>query len=437
MSNRYLLILIIFYLAVFNSILCQDVEYARRIIRDLASPGMYGRGYVKKGDYKAAMYISKEFKSIGLEKTYRRYLQPFSISVNTFPGKVQLYLNNQLMIPAKDYLVSPESHSAEGKFITYPVRYSDLIYGENWLKIIGESSDKFIVIDKTLPDVEILKKEDEERIREILRFMKMHPEYPAAGTLIVTNEKLTWSGSTIEGSKPFVILNTELPLTEIKTVEIKIKNTFYQAYQTYNIIGLLPGKLYPDSFIVFTAHYDHLGCMGRETCFPGANDNASGIAMLLNLAKYYSMEENIPDYSMAFLALGAEEMGLLGAEYYTENPVFPLDRISFLINIDLAGNGEEGITVVNGSVYPGKFELLKRINETNLFLPQVKTRGVACNSDHCRFHEKSVPCFFIYTMGGSTAYHDIFDTPDSLPLKAFENYFLLLKSFTNSLQVRY
>lgn len=426
----------LFYFFILSHFLsAQDAGYARRIIHDLASPDMYGRGYIKKGDYKATLYISREFKSIGLEKYTKKYLQPFSISVNTFPGDVYLQLNNQLMVPGEDWLVSPESPSAKGQFDAYVIRYSDLLFGENWLKIIGESSGKFVIIDKTLPDVEILKKEDEERISEILRFMKMHPEYPAAGTIMFTNDKLTWGGSTLIGSKPFFILNTDNDPSVIESVEIDIESTFYQSYLTNNLIGMLPGKLYPDSFIVFTAHYDHLGCMGAETCFPGANDNASGTAMLLSLARYYALEDNIPDYSLAFIALGAEELGLLGADFYTENPVFPLEQISFLINIDLAGNGEEGITVVNGSVYPVEFELLTRINKTNHFLPQVKTRGAACNSDHCKFFEKGVPCFFIYTMGGSTAYHDIYDTPESLPLTMFENYFLLLKSFTDSLQV--
>jgi aminopeptidase YwaD len=437
MSCKNISAFIIGFFLFFHSLSAQDAGYARRIISDLASPGMYGRGYVKNGEYKAALYISREFKSIGLEKYTRKYFQPFFIPVNSYPGDLSLQLNNRLMVPGVDYLVSPESPSAKGRFDTYSVRYSDLSYGENWLKIMGESSGKFVIIDKTLPDVEILKKEDEERISGILGFMKMHPEYPAAGTIMCTNDKLTWRGSTTEGSKPFFILTAYNDPSDIESVEIDIESTFYESYTIRNVIGMLPGKLYPDSFIVFTAHYDHLGCMGAETCFPGANDNASGTAMLLSLARYYAGEGNSPDYSLAFIALGAEELGLLGAGYYTENPVFPLDRISFLINIDLAGNGEEGITVVNGSVYPGRFELLKEINDANHYLTQVKIRGPACNSDHCRFYEKGVPCFFIYTMGGSTAYHDIYDTPDSLPLTMFENYFLLLKSFADSLQAIY
>jgi aminopeptidase YwaD len=435
MNIRQSINTITFCLILFQSLSAQDIEYARRIIRDLSSPDMQGRGYIKKGDYKAAKYISREFKSIGLESFSKRYLQPFSIPVNTFPGIMQLKLNNRLLTPGKDYLISPESPSSRGNFYTCLIRYSDLVYGENWLKILGESSGKFIVIDKTLPDVDLLKKEDEERINEILKFMKMHPEYPASGTVLCINDKLSWKGSAVEGSKPFFIVNTDIKPSEIKSVSVNTKNVFYQSYQTHNLIGMLPGKLYPDSFIVFTAHYDHLGHMGKETFFPGANDNASGVSMLLNLAQYYAGDDNRPDYSMAFIALGAEEQGILGANFYADNPAFPLRQISFLINIDLAGNGEDGITVVNGTVYNRKFELLKKINDKQQFLPQVKARNEACNSDHCPFYKKGVPCFFIYTMGGSTAYHDIYDTADSLPLTMYENYFKLLKSFTDSLQV--
>ncbi len=350
---------------------------------------------------------------------------------------MQLQLNDRLLKPGKDYLISPESPTSRGNFDTYLIRYSDLVFGENWLKILGESTGKFIVIDKTLPDVDILKKEDEERINEIFKFMKMHPEYPAAGTVLCINDKLSWKGSTVEGSKPFFIINTDINPSEIKSVSFTAKNVYYQSYLTNNLIGMIPGKVHPDSFIVFTAHYDHLGLMGAETIFPGANDNASGVSMLLNLAQYYTRDENRPDYSIAFIALGAEELGILGANFYADNPVFPLKQISFLINIDLAGNGEDGITVVNGSVYKSKFELLKKINDTQQFLSQVKARNEACNSDHCPFYKKGVPCFFLYTMGGSTAYHDIYDTADSLPLTMFENYFNLLKSFTDSLQIIY
>jgi hypothetical protein len=80
-----------------------------------------------------------------------------------------------------------------------------------------------------------------------------------------------------------------------------------------------------------------------------------------------------------------------------------LDKIKFLVNIDLAGTGEDGIKVVNGKVHVSEFDLLKRLNKENELLIDVKSRGEACNSDHCIFHEAGVPAFYIYTLGGISA----------------------------------
>ncbi len=90
------------------------------------------------------------------------------------------------------------------------------------------------------------------------------------------------------------------------------------------MIATIKGTAIPDSFLVFSAHYDHLGQMGKDIYFPGANDNASGTSMLLNLAKYYS--QNRPKYSVLFIAFGGEEAGLIGSEYYVKNPLVPLSK---------------------------------------------------------------------------------------------------------------
>ncbi|MCX6294627.1 MAG: M20/M25/M40 family metallo-hydrolase, partial [Bacteroidetes bacterium] len=187
-------------------------------------------------------------------------------------------------------------------------------------------------------------------------------------------------------------------------------------------------------FIVYTAHYDHLGQMGEEIFFPGANDNASGSAMLLNLARYYSMTEHKPKCSIAFIAFCGEEAGLLGSKYYTEHPVFPLKNIKFVLNMDIMGTGEDGITVVNGSVFKNEFDKLKEINTQNNFIKDVKIRGKAANSDHYCFSEKGVKAFFIYSMGGIKAYHDIYDRAETLPLNEFENLFKLITAFGDYLQ---
>ena len=170
--------------------------------------------------------------------------------------------------------------------------------------------------------------------------------------------------------------------------------------------------------------------MGPEVYFPGANDNASGTAMLLNLAKYYA--EHPPKYSMVFMAFGAEEAGILGSRHYVSDPHFPVKNIKFLINMDIMGTGDEGITVVNGSAHPRQFKCLVKQNEKKEYLARVKRRGPAANSDHYWFDREGVPTFFIYTMGGIKAYHDIYDRPETLPLTEFEDVFRLIRDFADS-----
>ncbi len=187
-----------------------------------------------------------------------------------------------------------------------------------------------------------------------------------------------------------------------------------------------------DSFIVFTAHYDHLGKMGKETIFPGANDNASGASVLLDLANYYTNKAETGNYCYVFIAFGGEEAGLVGSKYFTEHPSFALDKIKFLINLDLLGNGEEGITVVNGRLHKKEFETLVKINDEKGYLEAVNARGKARNSDDYYFTEKDVPAFFIYTLGKNKAYHDIYDKPETLLFPEYNDLFDLLTDFVST-----
>lgn len=103
------------------------------------------------------------------------------------------------------------------------------------------------------------------------------------------------------------------------------------------------------------------------------------------------------------------------------------------MNTDLAGTGEEGITIVNATEFKDEFELIKKINQENNYLKAINARGKAANSDHYFFTEKGVPSFFFYTQGGIGAYHDIFDLPETLPLTEHEDLFKLITSFFKEL----
>ena len=99
--------------------------------------------------------------------------------------------------------------------------------------------------------------------------------------------------------------------------------------------------------------------------------------------------------------------------------------------MDILGTGDEGITVVNATLYNREFVKLKAINDTNHYLPLVKPRGKAAISDHHFFTEKGVPCFYMYTLGGIKAYHDTCDRRETLPLTEFDDLFRLIRDFSD------
>ena len=111
----------------------------------------------------------------------------------------------------------------------------------------------------------------------------------------------------------------------------------------------------------------------------------------------------------------------------------PLKNIRFLINTDLAGTGEEGITVVNATEFPKEFAMMNAVNDDQKLLAKINARGKAANSDHYFFTEKGVPSFFFYTLGGIKAYHDVFDKAATLPLNEHADLFKLVVGFNEKL----
>lgn len=424
MRIRSLIILLFLSVVPFGGF-TQDIAYARSVVDTLAAPGMHGRGYLNDGDKIAAAFIENEFKKFGLKSFGDSYRQEFTLSVNTFPGSVQLSIDGVQLKPGKDFIVSAESKGAllkRGKVIW--IDSTTVADREKQEKLMATRMEgKVLVIDER-------SKAHKEQINVMVTMLMRQSDGKFPEAIVYVKDKLTWSVSQEEnpGWVTFEVLDGKIT-RDAERISFNVESDHVASYKTQNVIGYIPGSQYPDSFIVFSAHYDHLGRMGKDAYFPGANDNASGIAMLLNLAKHYSKPENEPKYSVAFMAFGAEEAGLVGSRYYVENPLFPLKQVKFLINTDLAGTGDEGITVVNGTVYNTYFKQLVKLNAQGSYLKDVKPRGKAANSDHYYFSEKGVPAFFIYTMGGIRAYHDIYDRAETLPLTEFEDYFKLLNDF--------
>ncbi|MEQ9266128.1 MAG: M28 family peptidase [Balneolaceae bacterium] len=424
---RYLVLFLGFFILTQGLAEAQVLPYAKEVVQTLSSDEFQGRGYVNKGDKIASDYIRKEFERFGLKSFSKKYLQKFDLSINTFPKSIELSVNGQKLRAGYDFHVTPGSPSVSGSFSTISLTVEDMLSDQKLRTKLMASMGKFIIVENYKKGD--YTKEEQDRLGGVVQFLKYQSSNPASGTIILTNDKLTWNGSQTQHSRPsFTILSDSLdtPITEVK---VKLSAKLERSYTTQNVLGYIEGEN-TDSMIVFIAHYDHFGKMG-DAIFPGANDNASGTAMLLSLAKYYS--ENKPSYNTVFIAFGGEELGLLGSKHFVQNPLFDLTSIKFLVNFDLAGTGDEGIQVVNGSVYRDKFDLLTSINEEMELLPKVKIRGKACNSDHCFFDEAGVPGFYIYTLGGIRAYHDVYDKFETLPFTEFEDYFTLVTEFISRL----
>ena len=414
---------VIFLFAIFGSSFGQTYPY-KKIIEELCSPSYSGRGYVAQGTEKAAALIAREFQNIGLKPLQKKsYFQSFSFPVQTFPGTCLLIIGKDTLQPGKDFIVDPASAGIQTQQ-PYQLVYCNtksLYRSVNAFKPCP--ADRMLVV-KTSGFGGDTNKVMQSRLNELKQF---------AAVLEITDNKLTWSVSQTALPYPAFTAKEALFKDQPKTATIHLESTFIKNYKSSNVLGYLPAaenaKTKP--YIVLTAHYDHLGRMGKETYFPGANDNASGVGMLLYLAEQLKKQRN-PNFNYAFIAFSGEEAGLLGSAYFVGHPLIPLNNIRFLLNTDIMGSGEEGITVVNATLFKQEFEKLVQLNQQGTFLTQVKSRGPAANSDHYFFTEKGVPAFFIYTMGPNKNYHDVFDHYEALSFAAFEPLAKLLYEFLNS-----
>lgn len=380
---RRILLYLLFPSFISASVFAQDLNYAKKTIETLTSKAYWGRGYTNNGMAKAANFIEDEFKNAGLTPIDATgFNQSFSFSVNTFPSEMMLKVNGKTLQPGKDFIVHQASKG---------------------IKATANLMEK-----------------------DSATFMN-----PQVGVVLSLQPKLTWSVAQQAMDYTIIEVDKKAITSTPQTISANISNELISSFTAANVIGMVKGTSKPDSILVFTAHYDHLGGMGSNTYFPGANDNASGVALLLDLARYYA--KNPSKYSIVFIAFAAEEAGLLGSKYFTENPLFPLSQIRFLWNLDLMGNGDAGATVVNATIHPKEFALLQKINDANRYLVKINPRGKAANSDHYFFTEKGVPAFFMYTQGGVSAYHDVDDVAANLPLTSYANIFKLLVAFNQSL----
>ena len=417
--------LLLLLLCINQCLIAQDTAYARTVIKKLSSEDFSGRGYTNSGHQKASNYISTEFKNIGLTPLTKNYKQFFPVTANVFPDQMTISIDKKSLIPGLDFLVHPSCPSINGKFEL--VWLNEKIVGnkKKMSKFVQSNlSNKFIIVDKQ--DIK------DKSIHEFLDNM-IHNPFNAKGIIFIEDEKLTWGASTKQFSFPIVYLNRTEINTKSKFISLQINAFLEDDLTGENVIGYLKNDKNPNKFIILSANYDHIGMMGSNTIFKGSNYHASGVAMLLDLAKYYKQHLNELNYSIVFVAFSGEKLGQLGSKYFLNNPLIPNDAIKFALNLSSIGNGEQGLSIMNAKQEIESFLYLKNINIEKKYLMIVNEYEGNIKSAESSFTAFKIPSISFLTLSRKNFYNDLFDKPANLSLVEYQDCFFITKDFLNQL----
>lgn len=310
-------------------------------------------------------------------------------------------------------ILNAQKHGAVGiLFVTDPLNHKDLsveaggfLSGTNWVSL----SEKRLKYDE---DFKYMKFEHRMRILGDnfgVEIPAVHIDGQLAETLLGANHSLRALQEEMDKKmKPrsFVVPG--------KTVHMQVyfKNKHVRAH---NIVAKVVGSdpELKDEVVIVGGHYDHEGKDNRGQVYGGADDNASGTAAVLELARAFHDMETRPKRTILFILFTAEEKGLLGARYYVENPIFPLEKTVAMINLDMLGrNSVDQMGLMGKYQFPQLFKIADDINKkTTNFEFNFNVDEFIRNSDHFPFMRKNVPAIF-FNSGMHKELHSPRDTVD-------------------------
>ncbi len=187
-----------------------------------------------------------------------------------------------------------------------------------------------------------------------------------------------------------------------------------------NVVAILPGSdpRLKDEWIVLSAHFDHLGVKG-DTFYPGADDNATGVAMLLEVAEYFALCGQAPRRTLVFAFFDQEEAGLLGSRYFVAHPPLPLKNLKAFLTADMIGRAlgdvmNEYVFVLGSENAPRLRKLVTEVKpDKGLTVGRIGVDIIGTRSDYGPFRDKQIP-FLFFSTGEHRDYHQSSDTPDKV-----------------------
>ncbi|MBN8729391.1 MAG: M28 family peptidase [Acidobacteria bacterium] len=440
-------------------------------VRYLASPELKGRGTGTPELEKAAQYIAKQFQRLGLKPVDgRKFLQEFPVTTNARLGKnnaVELTMGGDRNKLKSDSQFIPFNFSTSGTF------EGNIVFAGYGITAKEYNYDDYSGIDAKGKFVLLLRHEPQEFDDKSVFSGKVYTEHSqffskavnakmhgALGVILVNDQgnhssdadELENFAKTVgprDAGIPFVqikadqaeklLAGTGKSLKEISQAiddglkpqsfslpaAVTVKTVTDLRRDTkivHNVIGLLPGET--NEYIVIGAHYDHLG-FGEQfsmapslagTPHPGADDNASGTAGVLELARYFAAQPK-QKRGILFMTYSGEELGLLGSSHYVNHPLLPLTDAVAMINMDMIGRIRDGKVYIGGTGTGTTFQTLldSAAKSTPLKLEFSDTTGYG-SSDHTSFTTKQVPVLFFFS-GLHADYHKPSDTWDKIEAK--------------------
>lgn len=436
-------------------------EYYNQIVKELSSDSYFGRNDYNNGDVKAAKFIIDELIKMGVEplapqqdapqpqtvypyiksvctpcgpgrwegedEKYLAYLQSFSYPLNVMRGAAEFTVDGVTLEPTVDYVFKEFSPSCKGEFDVYylPDEYYTI---DGFCKYLssGAFKNSFVVVD--------FNKYLDKMCYSDWK-MEIYKEYLVplenVGGVILQNDSpfpFFKSRSHYLTKMPVVMAYHNFP-KDAKKVTVNLESQMIEQHDAHNVIAYIEGKSNPDSCIIFSAHYDHLGVMGEGRIFNGANDDASGVAMVLTLAQYY--KKHRPSCSIMFIFFDGEESNLLGSFYYNGNPRLPIERVKYMIEPDMIG--DTGDTLICQISDEGKagLELMEKINNSAKEpFGKIDCQLLTDLSDHYPFALQHVPAAYFSIEGENYQYyHTPRDTYEHTSDENYERLFQLFVAF--------
>jgi aminopeptidase YwaD len=431
----------------------------RTHVEFLASDSLKGRYPGTLEDYLAARYIADEFHKAGLKWFTYNGLQEFEIVTDLESGKNNTFQLQEISgIPGKDFapaaFSSNDSLDAEVIFCGYgfEINQPDL----KWNDYADQNvSGKWVMVlrGNPLPDQSSSAYDNYSNDRDKAMVAR---DNGASGIIFISgplfdpsDELMSLKSKESSVSIPAIhitrnladlILKSSGNLTETleKNINDKLKSVSFDTgvkikgsaeiiprkAATYNVEGYIegsdPGKR--NQWIILGAHYDHLGMGGAvsSTRVPdttavhyGADDNASGVASLIEIAEKIALSEKYPERSFLFLAFGAEEMGLLGSKHFVDNSMIPLDSVSLMMNLDMVGRMKDGLLQVIGTGTSAEGAgIIAGLAIKDSILLTTSPEGFGA-SDQSSFYAKNIPVIFL-TTGVHVDYHTPGDMAEKL-----------------------